>query len=99
MRFRPRVAHVLLQTQSIELTNRRFRLEIQMTTKNLSLARFIALGFATFLFTPNANAFAQNAAAQTKAEIERLQQSLKENPIQSTDLADLTKGIDRKSVV
>ena len=67
-----------------------------MTTKNLSLARFIALCFATFLFVANAKASAQDAAAQTKAEIERLQQSLKENPIQSPDLADLAKGIDQR---
>ena len=67
-----------------------------MTTKNLSLARFIALCFATFLFIANVKAFAQDAAAQTKAEIERLQQSLKENPIQSPDLADLVKGIDQR---
>jgi hypothetical protein len=66
-----------------------------MTTKNLSLARFIALHFAAFLFVANVKAWAQDAAAQTKAEIERLQQSLKENPIQSPDLADLAKRIEQ----
>ena len=54
------------------------------------------MSFATFLFVANAKAPAQDAAAQTKAEIERLQQSLKENPIQSPDLADLAKGIDQR---
>lgn len=67
-----------------------------MTTKNLSPVRFIALCFAAFLFVVNVAAFAQDAATQTKAEIERLQQSLKENPIQSPDLADLAKGIEQR---
>ena len=64
-----------------------------MTPRKPSL---LPLLLAAFLLIANANAFAQDAAAQTKAEIERLQQSLKENPIQSTDLADLTKRIEER---
>lgn len=67
-----------------------------MTTKKLPLAGLVALCFATFLFIANVSAFAQAGAAQTKAEIERLQQSLKENPIQSPDLADLGKRIEQR---
>jgi hypothetical protein len=70
--------------------------EINVTTKNLPLAGRVALCFATFLFIANVSAFAQDGAAQTKAEIERLQQSLKENPIQSPDLADLGKRIEQR---
>jgi len=64
-----------------------------VTTKNISRV-FIAL-FA-FLFIANAKAYAQDAATQTKAEIDRLQQSLKAQPTQSPDLADLTKMIEQR---
>lgn len=67
-----------------------------MITKKPSLVRFFALSFATFLFAANVKASAQNAAAQTKSEIERLQQSLKAQPIQNPDLADLGKGIEQR---
>ncbi|MGB9120423.1 MAG: hypothetical protein WCE73_07385 [Candidatus Angelobacter sp.] len=67
-----------------------------MTTKHLSRVRFIALSFVAFLFAANGTAFAQDAAAQTKGEIERLQQSLKAQPIQSPDLADLGKRIEQR---
>src|SRR5215831_10649208 len=67
-----------------------------MTTKNLSLARFIAPCVAAVLLVANINASAQDAAAQTKAEIERLQQSLKEKSTQSPDLADLAKRIEER---
>jgi len=56
----------------------------------------LPLLLAAFLLIANANAFAQDAAAQTKAEIDRLQQSLKEKPIQGPDLADLTKRIEER---
>ena len=67
-----------------------------MTTKQNLLVRLTTLSFAGFLLLANVKASAQDAAAQTKAEIERLQQSLKEKPIQSSDLADLAKGIDQR---
>ncbi|MGZ4873083.1 MAG: hypothetical protein ACXVK3_14805 [Candidatus Angelobacter sp.] len=67
-----------------------------MTAKHISLVRVITLSFAVLLFIANVNASAQDAAAQTKGEIERLQQSLKAQPIQSPDLADLGKGIDQR---
>jgi hypothetical protein len=67
-----------------------------VTTKNPSLLLLLALSLAGFLLMANNSASAQNAAAQTKAEIERLQQSLKEKPIQNPDLADLAKGIDQR---
>ncbi len=67
-----------------------------MTTKHGSLVRLMALSFAVLFFIANVNAYAQDAAAQTKAEIERLQQSLKAQPIQSPDLADLGKGIEQR---
>ena len=56
--------------------------------KNLWLARFIALCAAAFLFTANVKASAQDAAAQTKAEIQRLQQLLKDKPIAIPDIPD-----------
>jgi len=56
----------------------------------------MALSFAGLLFVANAKAYAQDAAAQTKAEIDRLQQSLKAQPTQSPDLADLVKGIEQR---
>lgn len=67
-----------------------------MTKRNLSLARFVALCVAAFLFAATVSAFAQDAATQTKAEIDRLQQSMKENSIQSPDLADLAKRIEER---
>jgi hypothetical protein len=66
-----------------------------VTTKNISRV-FMALSFAGLLFVENAEAYAQDAAAQTKAEIDRLQQSLKAQPTQSPDLADLVKGIEQR---
>jgi len=66
-----------------------------VTTKNLSRV-FVALSCAIFLLIANANAYAQDAAARTKAEIDRLQQSLKAQPVQSPDLADLVKGIEQR---
>lgn len=67
-----------------------------MTTKHHLLVRLTALFFAGLLFIANVKAYVQDAAAQTKAEIERLQQSLKEKPIESPDLAELGKGIDQR---
>lgn len=67
-----------------------------MTTKPKQLVRLIALSFASLLAVRNAQAYAQDAATQTKAEIGRLQQSLKEKPIVSPDLADLGKGIEQR---
>lgn len=65
-----------------------------MTTKHGSLARLIALSFAGLLLIANIKAYAQDAAAQTKAEIERLQQSLKEKPIAIPDIPDLNSEIE-----
>jgi hypothetical protein len=67
-----------------------------VTTKHNLLVRITALSFAALLLIANAKAFAQDAVAQTKGEIERLQQSLKEHPIQSPDLADLGKRIEQR---
>jgi cell division protein FtsL len=67
-----------------------------VTTKNISRV-FMALSFAGLLFVENAEAYAQDAAAQTKAEIDRLQQSLKAQPTQSPDLADLLKELSSGS--
>jgi len=67
-----------------------------VTTKHGSLVRLMALSFAGLFFIANTKAYAQDAAAQTKAEIERLQQSLKAQPIQSPDLVDLGKGIEQR---
>jgi hypothetical protein len=67
-----------------------------VTTKHNLLVRFTVLSFACLLFIANVKAYAQDAATQTKAEIERLQQSLKEQPIQSPDLADLSKQIEQR---
>lgn len=66
-----------------------------MTAKHKPLVRLIVLSFAALLFLANIGAPAQDAATQTKAEIGRLQQSLKEKPIANSDLADLAKGIER----
>jgi hypothetical protein len=63
-------------------------------TKNLSLLRFAALCAAALLFSANVPASAQDAAAQTKAEIERLQQSLKDKPIAIPDIPDLNSEIE-----
>jgi hypothetical protein len=65
-------------------------------TKHNLVVRLTALSFAGLLLITNVKAIAQEAAAQTKGEIERLQQSLKEKPIQSPDLADLGKGIEQR---
>lgn len=65
-----------------------------MTTKQMSLVRLIALFYATFLLIANVNAFAQGAAVQTKAEIERVQQSLKDKPIANTDIPELNSEIE-----
>ena len=67
-----------------------------MTTKHHLLVRLTALSFAGLLLVTNTKAYAQDAVAQTKSEIERLQQSLKAQPIQSPDLADLGKGIEQR---
>lgn len=67
-----------------------------MTTKHYLLVRLTALSFASLLLITNIKVHAQDAAAQTKGEIERLQQSLKAQPIQSPDLADLSKGIEQR---
>jgi hypothetical protein len=45
-------------------------------TKDLSRVRLIALSFVAFLFAANVMAFAQDAAGQTKGEIERLQRRI-----------------------
>jgi hypothetical protein len=66
-----------------------------VTTTHKLLVRLTALSFAALLLIANIEAFAQDAAAKTKAEVERLQQSLKEKPIQSPDLADLAKRIEQ----
>jgi hypothetical protein len=52
------------------------------------------VSLAAFLFIVNVKAFAQDAAAQTKAEIERLQQSLKEKPIANPDIAEMNSEIE-----
>ena len=67
-----------------------------MTTKHHLLVRLTALSFASLLLIANVKAQAQDAAAQTKGEIECLQQSLKAQPIQSPDLADLSKRIEQR---
>jgi hypothetical protein len=56
--------------------------------------RLIALSFAAFLLVANVAAWAQDATAQTKGEIERLQQSLKEKPIAIPDIPDLNSEIE-----
>jgi hypothetical protein len=66
-----------------------------VTTKNLSRV-FMALSCAAFLLIANAQASAEDAAAQTKAEIDHLQQSLKAQPTQNPDLADLSKTIEQR---
>jgi len=66
-----------------------------VTTKHHLLVRLTVLSFAGLVLVANVKAYAQDAGAQTKAEIDRLQQSLKENPIQSPDLADLAKRIEQ----
>lgn len=67
-----------------------------MTAKQNLLVRLTTLSFAGVLLLANVKAFTQDAAAQTKAEIDRLKQSLKEKPIQSSDLADLAKRIEER---
>jgi predicted ribosome quality control (RQC) complex YloA/Tae2 family protein len=67
-----------------------------VTTKHHLLERLIALSFAGILLIANVKAYAQDAAVQTKSEIERMQQSLKAQPIQSPDLADLGKRIEQR---
>lgn len=66
-----------------------------MTTKLYLLVRLTVLSFVGLLLIANVKAYAQDAAAQTKGEIERLQQSLKAQPIQSPDLAELGKQIEQ----
>ncbi|MGB8128258.1 MAG: hypothetical protein WCG81_00530, partial [Candidatus Angelobacter sp.] len=61
--------------------------------KNSSLARLFALCFAAFLLLANVAASAQDAATQIKAEIERLQQSLKDKPIANPDIAEMNSEI------
>jgi hypothetical protein len=65
-----------------------------VTTKHNLLARLITLSFAGTLLIANVNASAQDAAAETKAEIERLQQSLKDKPIAIPDIPDLNSEIE-----
>ncbi|HEX3155099.1 MAG TPA: hypothetical protein VHV32_10770, partial [Candidatus Angelobacter sp.] len=65
-----------------------------MTTKNRLLAGFIGLCLAAFLLIADVSAFAQDAAAKTKAEIDRLQQSLKDKPIANPDIAEMNSEID-----
>jgi hypothetical protein len=65
-----------------------------VTTKHHLVVRLTALFFAGLLLIANVKTYAQDASAQTKGEIERLQQSLKAQPIQSPDLADLGKGMN-----
>lgn len=65
-----------------------------MTTKHNLLVRLTVLSFACFLFVANVKAYAQDAAAQTKSEIERLQQSLKNRPIAIPDIPDLNSEIE-----
>ena len=67
-----------------------------MITKHNLLVHLTVLSFACLLLIANVKAYAQDAATQTKAEIQRLQQSLKEQPVQGPDLADLTKGIEQR---
>jgi hypothetical protein len=67
-----------------------------VTTKHNLLVRLTALSFAALFLIANVKVYAQDAAAQTKGEIERLQQSLKAQPIQNPDLADLGKGIEQR---
>ncbi|HEV7551671.1 MAG TPA: hypothetical protein VGP65_08315, partial [Candidatus Angelobacter sp.] len=56
--------------------------------------RLIALSFGAFLLVANVAAWAQDAIAQSKAEVERLQQSLKEKPIAIPDIPDLNSEIE-----
>ena len=65
-----------------------------MTTKNSSLLPLVALSLACFLLVAHVSASAQDAAAQTKAEIERLQQSLKDKPIANPDIAEMNSEIE-----
>ena len=65
-----------------------------MAAKNSSLVPLVALSLAGFLLVTNVAAFAQDAVAQTKAEIERLQQSLKEKPIANPDIAEMNSEIE-----
>jgi hypothetical protein len=67
-----------------------------VTTKHNSLLLLTALSFTALVFFANSDAPAQDASVQTKSEIKRLQQSLKEQPIVSPDLADLGKGIEQR---
>jgi hypothetical protein len=62
--------------------------------KNLCLARIIALSAAAFLFNATITASAQDAAAQTKVEIQRLQQLLKDKPIAIPNIPDLNSEIE-----
>jgi hypothetical protein len=63
-------------------------------TKHNLLVRLIALSFTALLLIANVKAFAQDAAAQTKAEIERLRQSLKDKPVAIPDIPDLNSEIE-----
>lgn len=65
-----------------------------MTTKDLLLALRLTLCFALLLSIASIKAVAQDAASQTKAEIERLQQSLKDKPLANPDMPDLNAAIE-----
>jgi hypothetical protein len=65
-----------------------------VTTKHDLLVRLTVLSFACLLFVANVKAYAQDAAAQVKSEIERLQQSLKDKPIAIPDIPDLNSEIE-----
>jgi hypothetical protein len=65
-----------------------------VTTKHNLLVRLITLFLSGLLLIANLKASAQNAAAQTKAEIERLHQSLKQKPIANPDIAEMNSEIE-----
>jgi hypothetical protein len=56
--------------------------------------RLIGFSFVAFLLVASVAAWAQDAIAQSKAEVERLQQSLKEKPIAIPDIPDLNSEIE-----
>ena len=70
------LAHVLWGTQSIDLLRALSSSGDHVNTKHNLLVRLTVLSFAGLLLVANIKAHAQDAAAQTKTEIERLQQSL-----------------------
>ena len=65
-----------------------------MTTKHNLQVRLTVLSLVGLLLIGDTNAFAQDAATQTKAEIQRLQQSLKDQPIAIPDIPDLSSDIE-----